>query len=87
MTLNYNTFAQLPETEKLVISMVDTNKNISLKKLAIILKKSNVNMKQPLRLICPVNKVLLYDFDLYCNYKEQTIYKLYSSNYSLMTIS
>lgn len=55
------------------------------KKLIFPLKKNAITYKHIYKLICH-ESVLTFSHELVCNYKDQTTYKLYSSNNSLMTI-
>lgn len=53
----------------------------------MVLNKNPISYKHIYRLVCPVDKEYKFNFDITCSSKEQTIYKLYSSNQSLMTVA
>lgn len=52
-----------------------------------MLRKIPCAVRQVYRLLCPgEHKALAHSFELHCSNKEQTTYKLYSSNSSLLQI-
>lgn len=70
----------------MIINCSDALTNKCLKKYALVLRKNEAKFKHVYRVACKQDIPNIFNFELFCNLKEQTTYKLYSSNSSLMII-
>ncbi len=55
--------------------------------MAMVFNKNACTYKHIYKLIVPVDKAFVFNFNVTNANKEQRTYKFYSSNYSLMTVS